>query len=646
MAVTATYNQITSATNTWVGTFKMGGIYYAINSSGTLYSVSGGVATSLRTVSGDVWGAVRCDGTYIYRANGSYLYKIDPLTGTVAASSALSGIRSIALDVGGARVFALLNSGALYVFTTNNLTQYYVNNVGAATYGPGLCYLNGALYIPVYGGKIKKYVVDTGVLTTLNNSLSANWLCMDTDGTYLYATVDNGRIYKIDPTDVTTYEEVQGDSTGRSWYSCFFDSASPSGIWANAYNGYCYNIQLGPAIPTASVSSSTIYADTPVTLSCSTSGAVIKYTTDGTTPGLSNGTIYSSAFTISKTTTIKFCSIYNNQVSTGSTVVLTQAGLKTQVGTQNVNRQCTSYGDYLYASNAGYGIYKINVNTGVASLLIADAYYSSVYTIEYGRPIWTDGSVILVSMLSTSTVAAVGEFDMNGNLLYIHALPTNYGSCLGYFKSGSNVYVYSSNDLHPGVLYKVNLGTSTLTEMFNNLPYDLRYVVVISGAIYAINQVIDSNYALGSRPCTISLQTFNLSTGAFTLVKQFDPFILTNAGAGISSVTYDGYRIFISMYTDGIKIINMTDMSLRSMYGGTLDGSWYSLSMVNSWLYGIDSTSQYAYKFRTLLDLGTPSIYKSGAWKSENALYVRHDSAWISANKAFKVSNGLWTRIY
>lgn len=79
------------------------------------------------------------------------VFKIDPLTGNVPYSSALSGVRSIALDSAGARIFALLNNGGLYVFTTNNMTKYYVTNVGAATYGPGLCYLNGALYIPVYG---------------------------------------------------------------------------------------------------------------------------------------------------------------------------------------------------------------------------------------------------------------------------------------------------------------------------------------------------------------------------------------------------------------------------------------------------------------------------------------------------------------
>ena len=42
-----------------------------------------------------------------------------------------------------------------------------------------------------------------------------------------------------------------------------------------------------------------------VTITCATIGAIIKYTTDGTTPSSMNGTTYSGTFTISSTTTIK-----------------------------------------------------------------------------------------------------------------------------------------------------------------------------------------------------------------------------------------------------------------------------------------------------------------------------------------------------
>lgn len=42
-----------------------------------------------------------------------------------------------------------------------------------------------------------------------------------------------------------------------------------------------------------------------MTLSSSTSGAAIRYTTNGTTPTETTGTLYTGVFTISSTTTVK-----------------------------------------------------------------------------------------------------------------------------------------------------------------------------------------------------------------------------------------------------------------------------------------------------------------------------------------------------
>ena len=322
MSVTATYTQVTSTTNTWIGTFQIGGVYYAIKDPNQLYRIeTNGTQTYLRTVSGDVWGAVECDGTYIYRANSTTILKVNPADGSVPYSSACSGLRCLGIDTAGSRIFGLTNAGALYVFTLNNMTQYYVNNLGAATYGPKMVYLNGALYIPVYGGQIKKYVVDTGVVSTLTLTSSSGWLTISTDGTYLYASVDGGRIYRVDPANSNAQEELLGDSAGRYWYSNTYYNGQ---LWNAAYNGHAYKIALPiPAVPTASPTTSTIYTDTSVTLSCATSGATIKYTTNGTTPSATNGTTYSAPFTVSATTTIKFCAIKDGYLTAGADVVLT-----------------------------------------------------------------------------------------------------------------------------------------------------------------------------------------------------------------------------------------------------------------------------------------------------------------------------------
>ena len=59
------------------------------------------------------------------------------------------------------------------------------------------------------------------------------------------------------------------------------------------------------AQPTFSVAAGTYYETKNVELSCVTDGATIYYTTDGTTPSSSNGTEYTTAISVSTTTTIK-----------------------------------------------------------------------------------------------------------------------------------------------------------------------------------------------------------------------------------------------------------------------------------------------------------------------------------------------------
>lgn len=59
------------------------------------------------------------------------------------------------------------------------------------------------------------------------------------------------------------------------------------------------------ATPTLTPGAGTYGSTQSVTLACATSGATIKFTTDGSTPSRSHGTTYSSAISVASTTTIK-----------------------------------------------------------------------------------------------------------------------------------------------------------------------------------------------------------------------------------------------------------------------------------------------------------------------------------------------------
>jgi len=59
------------------------------------------------------------------------------------------------------------------------------------------------------------------------------------------------------------------------------------------------------ATPSINPSGGTFSSPVSVTISCATSGATIRYTTDGSTPSSSHGTVYAGAFTVSASSTVK-----------------------------------------------------------------------------------------------------------------------------------------------------------------------------------------------------------------------------------------------------------------------------------------------------------------------------------------------------
>ena len=83
-----------------------------------------------------------------------------------------------------------------------------------------------------------------------------------------------------------------------------YATASGMADSAVATSTYTIGATQQVATPTFSPVAGTYSAAQSVTISCATSGATIRYTTDGSTP-TSSSTVYSGPITVSKTTTIK-----------------------------------------------------------------------------------------------------------------------------------------------------------------------------------------------------------------------------------------------------------------------------------------------------------------------------------------------------
>lgn len=171
---------------------------------------------------------------------------------------------------------------------------------------------------------------------------------------------------------------------------------APSGVWKriidtgnwaeNAYNCWDYSsaweaeatygvgpyrivvMKAGETTPTCAspvISGTDNFTDsTSVTITSTTSGASIYYTTDGTTPSATNGTLYTAAFTIDETTTIKAIAIlsgYNNSSVTTKTLTENLPSCETPVisGTTpfdestSVTITCATSGASIYYTTDG-----------------------------------------------------------------------------------------------------------------------------------------------------------------------------------------------------------------------------------------------------------------------------------------------------
>lgn len=105
--------------------------------------------------------------------------------------------------------------------------------------------------------------------------------------------VKNGMEYTepITMTQKTTLKACTVQSSGNY---------SPVSTWG-------YQVKTGAV--SASVPSGRVETGTPVTLSCATPGAEIRYTVDGSEPSATNGAVYTGPVTISQTTTLKVGSL-------------------------------------------------------------------------------------------------------------------------------------------------------------------------------------------------------------------------------------------------------------------------------------------------------------------------------------------------
>lgn len=118
------------------------------------------------------------------------------------------------------------------------------------------------------------------------------------EGEESYETKGDNITFKTPSLNGTAITDTDGQWRIKS---PFFDTEEEADKWIQVQVG----VMEKCGIPSASVSGGSYEGSQSVTLNTTTTGATIRYTTDGTTPSETNGTVYSKAINISGNTGLR-----------------------------------------------------------------------------------------------------------------------------------------------------------------------------------------------------------------------------------------------------------------------------------------------------------------------------------------------------
>ncbi len=310
-----------------------------------------------------------------------------------------------------------------------------------------------------------------------------------------------------------------------------------------------YTLQV--ATPTFSPAAGTYSSAQSVTLSCATTGATIRYTTDGSTPTATTGTVYSGAIAVSSTTTVKAIAVktgYSDSAVASATYTISlpqvaapafSPGGGTYSSTQNVTITTTTSGatirytiDGSAPSETNGTIYSGPVAIAATTTLKAIAYESGMsdsaitsatYTISTGGTTYTSANgFVNVPLSSSQSGSFTAQFDAsvsispsNTTLSLCQGNATAYTglACMVRFnntgtidaRNGGAFAAASSIPFSAGVSYHFRFVVSVPTHTYSV------YVTPAGGS----ELTVGSNYAFRTEQASVtSLDTFDVDVNA------------------------------------------------------------------------------------------------------------------------------------
>jgi AraC-like DNA-binding protein len=317
--------------------------------------------------------------------------------------------------------------------------------------------------------------------------------------------------------------------------------------WTNsAVASGTYTISQQVAAPTFSPAGGTYSSAQSVTITTTTPNATIRYTTDGSTPTESNGTIYSGAISVSSTMTIKAIAYEAGWTdSTVSSATYTISGAVVMP-------------TFSPAGGAYTGGQSVTITTTTPNATIR-------YTTNGNNPTETYGTVYTgpISISTTTTLKAIAyESGLSDSTVFTAAYTIGAAAgaptispAAGTYTSPATITLTSST---PGASIRYTTDGSTPTETVGTL-YSSAFTLSNAATIRAIA------YATGWLDSSVSSAAFTFAAAAPTCQPPTGTYA-------------PGQTVALSTTTPGASIRFTTDGSTPSETAGTLYASPIAVS--------------------------------------------------------------------
>jgi len=472
----------------------------------------------------------------------------------------------------------------------------FVLDLGAAASVGQVTVLNADL--SVYADRANQQPTGVTVYVT-NTDLSTQPITYNADGSFSVpgaaTPAATGSLTLSTPTvQATTNVPVSPPVSGRYIVLAFtgvYAVRQADGIDFAQATLYTYGAGNGPcAAPTFTPAAGTYGSAQTVTISSTTGGASIRYTTDGTTPTETTGTLYTGPVTISSSCTLKAMAY-----ATGYTDSPVTSGTYSILGPAPVTvLSCNFFRHNLNGNQTGW--WSPGLNSTVLALFNGNPGHLDTCMGDSGG----DPSLFVLDL---GAAASVGQVTVLNADLSVYADRANQQP------TGVTVYV-TNTDLStqpitynadgsfsvPGAATPAATGSLTLStptvQATTNVPVSPpvsgRYVVLAFTGVYAVRQAdgIDFaqatlyTYGTGNGPCTAP--TFTPAAGTYGSAQNVT--ISTTTGGASIRYTTDGTtptETTGTLYTGPVTI--SSSCTLKAMAYAT----GYSDSSVTSGAYTI-----------------------------------------------------------